>query len=1037
MSYDDIRPIFEKHFNYVVGFLEKSEEQLEEEAIMALKRKTESSEQQAVKKQKLDEEVEELKKHLQIVPNDGYDVYTEATPLALKVPVVDYQIHTENNKPYYKIIRADETHQLFLSFLSLLRNFNKEDLEMLWQIVQERFASSKPKNFSDDFLLTTLKAMCKKPDVEDHIWKNQRGIHERRCPLTRFTLDQMLNNMRLEVEEESEVSLEHLRFVRRQQQEGYRPENRYALSSNANCKPIRINPWSIKGSIRQSLRSQLGSFDYFLLSLISFAPDLLKITEKKAEGKSEEKRLEDKPIVRDFLEIFLEDMPGLSPARQVEFQTDLVPGAAPVEVIKNGVTLPKTQVMDGVMIVMHITTAEEKAQRILEVKSRNTLMMGIPNEHQLKFNSIKDAKQLLEAVEKRFGGNAATKKTQRNLLKQLQPNSHQLAHEDLEQIHPDDIKEMDLRWQMAILTMRARRFLKKTRRKLTINGNKTLRFVMSKVESYNYHKRVHFARGCRAPRNQDTYHKKSTRRNVLVETPASTALVSCDGLGEYDWSDQAKEGPIMHSWHLDLQVLTQRPNIVKKDFIKPRQQETPAKKTVKKVKHNRVNTVKSKNVNTTRPKAVVNAVKGNKGNPQTDLHDKGVIDSGCSRHMIGNMSYLIEYEEIDRGYVAFGGNPKAGKITRKEAVNTACYVQNRVLVVKPYNNTPCKLFHGGTPTLCFMRPFGCPVTILNTKDHLGKFDGKADEGFFVGYSLNSKAVSVFNSKTRIVEENLHIRFSENTPNVVGSGPNWLFNIDALTRTMNYEPTVAGTQSNGFVGTKAGDNADPKSSYNDGFKALSDNRKKVDEDQSKGNECYDQEKEDNEVQKVIEEVVEDINTAKLIVDVAQRKEESSLQQKKQKKRGTKPPTQAQQRKIMCTYLKNIEEKKLKDLKNKSFNSIQKMFDRAFKGINTFVVFKTELVEGSSKRAGEELTQESAKKQKVEDDKEIVELKQLMEIIPDEEEVAIDAIPLAVKSPRIVDWKIYKEEKKSYYQIIRADGSSKMYMFFRQILKSFDN
>ncbi|GKC78443.1 hypothetical protein Tco_1129217 [Tanacetum coccineum] len=282
------------------------------------------------------------------------------------------------------------------------------------------------------------------------------------------------------------------------------------------------------------------------------------------------------------------------------------------EVIENGATLPKTQVVEGVTTVMPITSAEDKAQRRLEVKARSTLMMGIPNEHQLKFNSIKDAKLLLEAVEKRFGGNAATKKTQRNLLKQQyenftapssemldqtfdrlqklvsqlelldeklsqedvnqkllrslspewnthavvwrnkaeletmsmddlynnlkvyepevkgmsssssstqnmafvsssnnntsssneavnaahgvttastqvntaystnidnlsdavicsffasQPNSPQLAHEDLQQIHPDDIEEMDLRWQMAMLTMRARRFLKNTGRK--------------------------------------------------------------------------------------------------------------------------------------------------------------------------------------------------------------------------------------------------------------------------------------------------------------------------------------------------------------------------------------------------------------------------------------------------------------------------------------------------------------------------------------------------------------------------------------------
>ncbi|GKD93864.1 ribonuclease H-like domain-containing protein, partial [Tanacetum coccineum] len=103
-----------------------------------------------------------------------------------------------------------------------------------------------------------------------------------------------------------------------------------------------------------------------------------------------------------------------------------------------------------------------------------------------------------------------------------------------------------------------------------------------------------------------------------------------------------------------------------------------------------------------------------------------------------------------------------------EAVNIACYVQNRVLVTKPHNKTPYELFLGRKPALGFMRPFGCPVTILNTIDHLGKFNGKADEGFFVGYSINSKAFRVFNSRTRIVEENLHVQFSENTPNIAGS-----------------------------------------------------------------------------------------------------------------------------------------------------------------------------------------------------------------------------------------------------------------------------
>ncbi|GKD98708.1 ribonuclease H-like domain-containing protein [Tanacetum coccineum] len=259
-------------------------------------------------------------------------------------------------------------------------------------------------------------------------------------------------------------------------------------------------------------------------------------------------------------------------------------------------------------------------------------MMGIPNEHQLKFNSIKDAKKLLEAVERRFGGNVATKKTQRNLLKQqyenfTAPSSKMLdqtfdrlqklvsqnkdnldtmsmddLYNNLKVYEPEvkgmsslssstqnmafvsssnnntsstneavntahevstastqvnatnfinidnlsdvyDIEEMDLRWQMAMLTMRARSFLKNIGRKLTVNGNGTIGFDKSKVECYNCRKRGHFDRECRAPRNQDNKIKESSRRSVPVEISTSTALVSCDGLGGYDWSDQAEKGP--------------------------------------------------------------------------------------------------------------------------------------------------------------------------------------------------------------------------------------------------------------------------------------------------------------------------------------------------------------------------------------------------------------------------------------------------------------------------------------------------------------
>ncbi|GJR21826.1 putative ribonuclease H-like domain-containing protein [Tanacetum coccineum] len=134
-----------------------------------------------------------------------------------------------------------------------------------------------------------------------------------------------------------------------------------------------------------------------------------------------------------------------------------------------------------------------------------------------------------------------------------------------------------------------------------------------------------------------------------------------------------------------------------------------------------------------------------------------------------------------------------------EAVSTACYVLNRVLVTKPHNKTPYELLTGKTPIISYIRPFGCHVTILNTIDHLGKFAGKSDEGFLVGYSLQSKAFRVYNLETKRVEENLHINFLENKPNVAGKGPTWLFDLDYLTDSMNYHSVRSENQANIHAG----------------------------------------------------------------------------------------------------------------------------------------------------------------------------------------------------------------------------------------------
>ncbi|GJQ95259.1 putative ribonuclease H-like domain-containing protein [Tanacetum coccineum] len=173
-------------------------------------------------------------------------------------------------------------------------------------------------------------------------------------------------------------------------------------------------------------------------------------------------------------------------------------------------------------------------------------------------------------------------------------------------------------------------------------------------------------------------------------------------------------------------------------------------------------------------------------------------------------------------------------------------------------------------------------------------------------------------------------------------------------------------------------------------------------------------------------------------------------KRAEEKRNRPPTRAQQRSIMCTYLKNMEGWKPKSLKNKSFANIQELFDKAMKRVNTFVDCKIELVEESSKkaeveiahksslkRAREELEQESSKNQKLEEDKESEELKKCLKIVSDDgDDVTIDATPLSTKSLTIVDYKIYKEEKKSYFPIIRVDGNSHMYLTFGKMLKNFD-
>nr|GEV32689.1 hypothetical protein [Tanacetum cinerariifolium] len=883
----------------------------------------------------------------------------------------------------------------------------------------------------------------------------------------------------------------------------------------------------------------------------------------------------------------------------------------------------------------------------------------IDDKHQLKFNLHKDAKTLLEAIEKRFSGNKETKKVQKTLLKQQyknftgsssesldqiydrlqklisqleilreslsledinlkfirslptdlkiyeaevksssstslttqniafvssqntnntnesvslvasvsvaslkvpiyalpnvdtlsdvviysffasQSNSPQLDNDDLMQIDADNLEEIDLKWQMAMLTMRARRFLQRTGRNLGANGTTFIGFDMSKVECYNCHKRGHFVRECsvmvleaiivafrQKKKNQPTmpswhlppqvlpvlimrkpqfdvlsyetglesiearivvYQQNEIvfekdinllklddmlRDNALVELrkkfekaeqernelklkldkfqTSSKNLSQLQASQTYDKTGLGYDNQVfnstmfgcdeMFSSESDVSMPTSlvydryksregyhavpppytgifmplKPDLVFHDAptvnetiptafnVKPSTTK-PNKDLSQPTTHgvNKAHSPIRRPINLRpSPQASnfsqkVTTAKALQGNPKHALKDKGVTDSGCLRHMTSNISYLSEFEEINGGYVAFGGNLKGCKSHKKgkirtgkldfddvyfvkelkfnlfsvsqmcdkknnvlftdtecivlsfnfklpdenhvllrfpkennmynvnlknivlsgdltflfakatldesnlwhrrlghinfktmnklvkgnlvrglpskvfknnhtrvackkgkkhrasckskhvssvsqslqrmallkknrtlikaartmladsllpipfwvKAVNTACYVQNRVLVTKPHNKTPYELLLGRTHSIGFMRPFGYLVTIFKTLDPLGKFNRKADEGFLVAYSVSSKAFRLFNSRTRIVQETLNINFMENQPNVTGSRPIWLFDIDTLTKSMNYQPVIAGNQPNSSAGIQEHFDAD--------------------------------------------------------------------------------------------------------------------------------------------------------------------------------------------------------------------------------------
>nr|GEX83029.1 hypothetical protein [Tanacetum cinerariifolium] len=291
----------------------------------------------------------------------------------------------------------------------------------------------------------------------------------------------------------------------------------------------------------------------------------------------------------------------------------------------------------------------------------------------LKFNTHKDAKTLMEAIEKRFGGNTETKKS---FQADEEPTNYALmAFSSLNS--SSDNEHVDT----SIPTASSKTAILKP----TSNGKRRNRKACFVYKSLD-----HLIKDC-------DYHEKKMAQPTA--------------------RNHAKRGTHKQYAPMTFPITFIVP---KTNVTRPRQAKIVVTKTNSPPRRH-INSSPSPKASHCPPKVtavkalMVNAAKGN---PQHALKDKGVIDSGCSRHMTGNMSYLYNFEELNGGYVTFGGNPKGGKISGK-----------------------------------------------------GKFDGKVDEGFLVGYSISSKAIRVFNSKIRIVQETLHVNFLENKPNVTGNQSN--------------------------------------------------------------------------------------------------------------------------------------------------------------------------------------------------------------------------------------------------------------------------
>nr|GEZ19294.1 ribonuclease H-like domain-containing protein [Tanacetum cinerariifolium] len=438
-----------------------------------------------------------------------------------------------------------------------------------------------------------------------------------------------------------------------------------------------------------------------------------------------------------------------------------------------------------------LVTAEEKEQKNNNVKARSMQLMALPNEHLLTLSQYKDAKTLFKAIQARFDGNDSTKKTQKTLLKQI-IYQEDLIMKFLRSLHAEwnthvvvwrnkpDIKTMsfdNLYNNFKIVKQEVKRtvvsssssrspnmaFLSSPSstnevntasiqvsavstpvtncKKITINGSDTVGYDKTKVECFNCHNMGHFAKERRSPGNQESSprNQDSSRKTIIVEDTSSKAMVAIDGAG-FDWSYLGDDEVPTNMALMAFSASEETSHFSR--TIKNMMEDLLLLQGVLKEMCDKKNSVLF-----TETECFILS-------PDFKLPDENQVLLKVSRK---NNMYSFDLKNV---VPLKGLTYLFVKATNDES-------NLWVLVTKPHNKTPYELLIGRPPIISFRRPFGCPVTILNTLDHLGKYNGKDDEGFLVGYSLNRK----------------------------------LFDINSLTNSMNYQPVGAGNRTNGIAGSK--------------------------------------------------------------------------------------------------------------------------------------------------------------------------------------------------------------------------------------------